>query len=115
MATFDFTSLYIYQETGNSSNYQQGTFDPTDGVLTDDNSNHVFEFGEVVSENGVPIGTFAGTYTQGSSTWIVVQTVPKTGPNTGEWKVFTPEGAVDVPPNVVNDFRLMPEASFVGM
>ncbi len=106
MASLDFTSSFIYDEAGNSSNYQQGSFDPTDGVLTDNNGNDVFEFGEPILENGVIIGTFNGTFTDGTSTWIVVQTVPSSGPNSGQWKVFAPEGVVDVPPNTIKEGEL---------
>ncbi|WP_170335785.1 Hint domain-containing protein [Ruegeria arenilitoris] len=103
MASLDFTSSFIYDEAGNSSNYKQGSFDSTDGVLTDSNANDVFEFGEPILENGVTIGAFNGTYTNGTSTWIVVETIPSTGPSTGQWKVFTPEGVVDVPPDTIKE------------
>ncbi len=107
MASFDFTSSYIFDETGNSSNYQQGSFDPTDGVLTDDGSNNVFEFGEDMFLDGEFIGTFNGTFTDGDgNTWVVVETNVATGPNTGEWKVFTPEGVVAVPPNIIGEDEL---------
>ncbi|WP_171134920.1 Hint domain-containing protein [Ruegeria sp. HKCCD7221] len=103
MASLDFTSSFIYEEAGFSANYKQGSTDPTDGVLSDDGSNNAFEFGEQLFENGSLIGTFAGTFTVGGSTWIVVETVPSTGPNTGQWKVYTPEGVVDIPPGTINE------------
>ncbi len=105
MASLDFTSSYIFNQAGNSLNYQQGSFDPTDGILTDSELDGVFEFGEEMFEDGQSIGTFNGTFTDGDgNTWIVVQVVPAGGASTGgSWKVYTPEGVVAVPPNIIGD------------
>ncbi len=104
MASLDFTGSFVYEQDGNSLNYQRGSFDDTDGVLTDSNSDGVFEVGEPIFEDGTFIGTFNGTYTDADgNVFVVVETAPSTGPNTGEWKVYAPEGAEELPPKTIDE------------
>lgn len=106
MASLNYTSSYVYRESGNSSNYREGSFDPTDGVLTDNGNDNVYMFGELMFDNGSGIGTFNGTFTNSNGTWIVVQTAPPTGPNTGRWSVFSTEGNTGPPPNIIRESEL---------
>ncbi len=106
MASLDFTGSFVYEQDGNSLNYQRGSFDDTDGVLTDSNMDGVFEAGEPIFEDGNtdPVGTFKGTYTDpNGNVFVVVETVPSTGPNTGQWKIYAPEGADELPPKTIDE------------
>ncbi len=104
MASFDFIGSFLYEQDGNSLNYQRGSFDDTDGVLTDSDNDGVFVVGEEMFEDGNLVGTFKGTFTDdGGNVFVVVETVPSSGANTGEWKIYAPEGADDVPPKTIGE------------
>ncbi len=104
MASLDFVASFLYEQDGKSLNYQRGSFDDTDGVLTDSNNDGVFQVREPIFEDGNLIGTFIGTYTDdGGNVFVVVETVPSTGPNTGQWKIYAPEGADELPPNTIGE------------